>query len=62
MEDKQIQMQVREFTNKYVPLENRKKFCQLMKEWDGDNYNVLNSFYDMDVLKMKLKESNEGII
>jgi hypothetical protein len=54
-------MQINDFIQKYVPLENRKKFTTLMKEWDGNN-TVLRSFYDMDVLKMKLKESNEGII
>lgn len=59
-------MQVKKFVNKYVPLENRKKFCQLMRDWDGDNFvsnsYVLDAFYDMDVLEMKLKESKEGII
>ena len=55
------QMQVSEFINRYVPLENRKKFNQLMKDWDGDDRVVLQAFYDMDVLIMKLKESNEGI-
>lgn len=62
MEDKPIQMQVKKFAKKYVPLENRKKFCQLMKAFDNDNSYVLDEFFNIDVLQMKLKESNEGII
>lgn len=35
------------------------KFYSLMKEWDRRS-DVWNSFYDEDLLKIKLKEANEN--
>lgn len=52
------QMNVRIFACKYVPLENRKKWYELMKQWDGSP-DVYNAFYDKDVMYMKLKEAKE---
>jgi hypothetical protein len=51
-------MMVNEFVGKYVPMEYRKKFNQLMREWDG-SFGTSWSFYDMDVLYMKLDEAKE---
>jgi hypothetical protein len=44
--------------SKYVPVELHKKFLELMIEWDGSP-SVRYAFYDLDVLKMKLKEAKE---
>lgn len=52
------QMMVRDFMNKYVPVDRRFMFRRLMIQWDG-NMNVGGAFYDMDVLTMKLKECQE---
>ena len=51
-------MQVRDFVGEHVADEYRSKFYQLMQEWDMSP-NVYNSFYDMDVLFMKLDEAKE---
>jgi hypothetical protein len=51
-------MNVNDFACKYVPLENRKKWWELMKEWDGSE-DVRNAFYTMDVLIIKLDEARE---
>jgi hypothetical protein len=52
------QMNVRNFANKYVPLEYRKRWWKLMREWDK-NPDVHNAFYNKDVMYMKLTEAKE---
>lgn len=52
------QMLVQDFISLYVKSNLRKKFLRIMIEWDGRR-DVVNSFYDLDVLNIKLKESGE---
>jgi hypothetical protein len=55
------QMQVKEFANRYVCTELRGVFARLMQEHDGlPNYHL--AFYDMDVLLVKLEESEKALI
>ena len=51
---------VSDFINTNVPVLLKPTFLSLMQEWDG-SMNVLCSFYDQDVLVMKLKEAREMV-
>ena len=44
---------VRTFMSTYVPVDLRKKFLDLMYQWDGSP-SVSYAFYDFDVLYQKL--------
>jgi len=54
-----MQVQVSTFASK-IPSKYYKTFMRLMKEWDGAP-SVGYAFYDIDVLKMKLKEAMEKV-
>jgi len=51
-------MKVSEYKDKYILSEYRQKFMELMIQWDG-RCDVGSSFYDLDVLEMKHRESME---
>jgi hypothetical protein len=51
---------VREFAQTKVPVKYRKKFMELMIEWDGAS-NVMNTYYIIPLLKMKLEEAIKAV-
>lgn len=58
--DENRQELVSTFIAKQVPNQYRERFIYLMAEWDKSNaQGVLYSFYDKNVLLMKLKEAME---
>ncbi len=51
-------VRVSEYSIKMVLPEHREKFIELMIEWDGST-DVVNSWYDWNVLTMKHNEAIE---
>jgi len=56
---KEKQVRVGEYAIRKVLPEYRKRFIELMKKWDGE-HDVVNAYYDWDVLVMKHNEAMEA--
>ncbi len=59
MPPKSNRMLVKTFYWEQVEAQYRKKFLELMEQWDGSK-SVYNSFYSIDVLNNIYKEAKES--
>ena len=53
-----MQKQVADYLRDHVNSQDKDNFLQLIREWDG-SYNVLDSFYDLDLLHQLNRASKE---
>jgi hypothetical protein len=55
-------MLVFDFMIDHVEIKYRSKFLELMKKWDKcrSTKNIMNAFYDIDILEHKLHEAKKN--